>query len=213
MTRVKLCGITSADDRDAAIHAGADAIGVLVDIHGGSPREVSAVQAQRLLEDIPPFLTSVLVTMAESIDRITKLHRTIGADVVQLHGNHSRSVVADVSATVDRPVIVAVTPETPNIEAVATVADALLVDTPSEAGGGTGRTHDWKRSRTIVDSLACPVILAGGLHPDNVADAVRTVSPYGVDVASGVERQPGQKDHDAMAAFVHRAKRAEVPAR
>jgi phosphoribosylanthranilate isomerase len=89
------------------------------------------------------------------------------------------------------------------------VADGLLVDSVDETGaGGTGETHDWTRTRELVDSLSIPVVLAGGLDPEDVAGAVRTVEPYGVDVASGIERSGGVKDHDAVRAFISRARGA-----
>jgi phosphoribosylanthranilate isomerase len=86
------------------------------------------------------------------------------------------------------------------------VADAILLDSTTEDGaGGTGETHDWHAARTLVDDCSTPVVLAGGLTPGNVADAVRTVDPYAVDVSSGVERTDGEKDHDAVASFVRNA--------
>jgi phosphoribosylanthranilate isomerase len=92
------------------------------------------------------------------------------------------------------------------VEAYAEVANAVLVDSTDEDGaGGTGETHDWERTRDIRAGIETPLILAGGLTPENVAEAVETVDPFGVDTASGVERAGGEKDHDAVAAFVDRA--------
>jgi phosphoribosylanthranilate isomerase len=205
MTRVKICGLTSEADRDAAVAAGADAIGVLVDVSGESPREISADRAADLVAGLPPFVTSVLVTMPDSVEAAVSLRQRVGADAIQVHGTLSPAEVGELHERSDADVLVATGPE--DASAYAPVADAVLVDSLDESGGGgTGETHDWNRSRDLVVDLSVPVMLAGGLTPENVGEAVKRVDPYAVDTASGVEQTGGRKDHEAVRAFVARAR-------
>ena len=206
MTRVKICGLTREADVDAAVAAGADAVGLIAGVTVDTPRDVTLDRAATLAESVPPFVTTVLVTMpadaAEARERID----AVGPDAVQLHAADPQ-LVADLGDTaVD--VLAVVDPTDPDIDAYAEAADALLVDSvDAEGGGGTGETHDWERTAAIVDSLSVPVVLAGGLTPENVAEAVATVDPFAVDTASGVESSGGVKDHDAIRAFVDGATR------
>lgn len=213
VTRVKICGLTRIEDRDAAVDAGADALGVISGVPVETPREVSAQRARELVSGVPPFVTSVLVTMPESPQGAIKRQQRIGADAIQIHGTLSPAQLGGLRERVDVPVIAAVDANDVGIEVYAEVADALLVDSTSESGGGgTGETHDWDRSREINETTETPLILAGGLTPANVEEAIETVDPYGVDTASGVEREGGKKDHDAVAEFVGRARTMEVSA-
>jgi phosphoribosylanthranilate isomerase len=205
MTRVKLCGITSEADRDAAVEAGADAIGVIVDVDVETPREISAERAADLVSGVPPFVTTVLVTMPRSVEDAVSLLDVVGADAVQVHSTLAPDYVGGLRSRVEETVIAAVGPDA-DLRAYADAADALLVDSvDGEGGGGTGETQDWERTADLVGDIDAPVILAGGLTPENVAEAVETVEPFAVDTASGVERDGGVKDHDAMGAFVARA--------
>lgn len=204
MTRVKVCGTTTREDLEMVVDAGADALGFIVDVSVDTPREISAKQAVELARAAPPFVTTVLVTMPKSPEETVELASRVQPDVVQVHGGLTPGDLAFLSAKVHGDVVKAVSPE--NAPAYDTVADALLVDSLDEDGaGGTGDTHDWERTRELVESLESPVVLAGGLTPDNVAEAVETVRPFGVDVASGVESGPGRKDVDAVSAFVRAA--------
>jgi phosphoribosylanthranilate isomerase len=203
--RVKVCGITNASDRDAAVAAGADAIGVICDVPVDTPRAVDSGTATDLVAGVPPLVTSVLVTMPETVQAATRLARTVEPDAVQVHGGLSPPELGALSRRLNAAVIAGVDADADAAElaAYADAADALLVDSVDpEGGGGTGETHDWDRTADAVTDLDAPVLLAGGLTPDNVAEAVATVDPFGVDVASGVEREGGVKDHDAVAAFV-----------
>jgi phosphoribosylanthranilate isomerase len=127
---------------------------------------------------------------------------------VQVHGDLTPGEIEALGDRLDGDALVATDPGT--AAEYADVADGLVVDSIDDSGaGGTGETHDWERTREVVRELDVPVVLAGGLVPSNVAEAVRTVRPFAVDVASGVEGEtPGMKDHDAVRAFVRRAKRA-----
>ncbi|MEF8787303.1 MAG: phosphoribosylanthranilate isomerase [Haloarculaceae archaeon] len=205
MTRVKLCGITREADRDAAVAAGADAVGFIVDVDVETPREISAERAAALVDGVPPFVTSVLVTMPDSVEDAVTLLEEVGADAVQVHSTLAPEYVGGLRARVAGTVLAAVGPDA-DLRAYADAADALLVDSvDSEGGGGTGETQDWERTRDLIAGIDTPVVLAGGLTPENVRTAVETVDPYAVDTASGVESSGGVKDHDAMTAFVARA--------
>lgn len=204
MVATKICGLTRTADVRAAAAAGADAVGVVVDVPVDTPRAVAPDRANELVEAVPPFATSVLVTMPDHADDAVRLAERVGVDALQVHGLGPDECAA-VAAAFAGPVLAAVaTDEVPDYVGA---ADALLVDTPAaDGGGGTGRTHDWAATRAATASLDVPVVLAGGLTPENVRDAVETVRPYAVDVASGVEREGGVKDHDAVRAFVSRAR-------
>ncbi|MFD1585404.1 phosphoribosylanthranilate isomerase [Halorientalis brevis] len=213
MTRTKICGITRETDLDAVVDAGADAVGVTAAVSVDTPREVSVDRAADLIAAVPPFVTGVLVTMPETVARAVELVEAVEPDAVQLHGTLDPDEIAAVGRDVPSKVIAAIDAESDSIEAYAAAADALLVDSVDEqGGGGTGETHDWDRTRELVTDLDVPVVLAGGLTPDNVAAAVETVEPFAVDVASGVEQEGGVKDQAAVQAFVERATRARVEA-
>lgn len=204
--RVKLCGHTSAADLRASVATGADAVGVIADVSVDTPREVPVEDATDLLATVPPLVTGVLVTMPETVAEAVELVGRTSPDAVQVHGTLAPAEVAELCERVHVDVIAAVPADDPDLAAYAEAADALLVDTPAaDGGGGTGRTHDWAATRETTAELDVPVVLAGGLDPDNVAEAVRTVEPFGVDVASGVESEGGVKDRDAVAAFVANA--------
>lgn len=204
-TRVKICGLTSEADRDTAIGAGADAVGFISDVPIDTPREISAEQAERLVTGTPPFVTSVLVTMPDSVQDAVGLQSDVGADAVQIHGTLSPEKVGGLRARLDVPVVAAIDLSA-DIEAYADVADAVLVDsTDEDGGGGTGQTHDWERTRVVRAEIETPLILAGGLTAENVEAAIETVDPFAVDTASGVERTGGEKDDEAVRKFVERA--------
>ncbi|WP_049969784.1 phosphoribosylanthranilate isomerase [Haladaptatus cibarius] len=203
MTRAKICGLTAEDDLHAAISAGADAIGLLVDVPVDSPREIGPLRAAELAREVPPFVTTVLVTMPETPEQTVEIAEIVEPDAVQVHGMGVGDL-AYLSSSIDGNVIRAIDATTESPERYDTVADALLLD--AGKAGGTGETHDWERARELVNSLDSPVILAGGLSPDNVGDAVEAVEPFAVDVASGVESGGGQKDHSAVESFIRNAK-------
>lgn len=210
-TRVKICGVTRPEDRDVAVAAGADAIGVIVDVPVDTPREVAVDTARKLVDGIPPFVTAVLVTMPDSVQDAVTLQREVRADAIQVHAGLAPEKVGGLRVRADVPVVAAVDVSATNVAAYADAADALLLDSTDEAGGGgTGETHDWEQSRSYVDSLSAPVVLAGGLAPENVSQAIETVRPFAVDTATGVEASGGIKDHDAVRSFVDIARTAEV---
>lgn len=208
--RVKICGITREADLRAAAAAGADAVGVVADVSVETPREVTVDRAERLVAAAPPFLATTLVTMPSDPAAAADLAERVGADHLQVHGVTDPDALASLRDAVPARLLVAVgADEGATARTVAPVADGLLVDSATDEGaGGTGETHDWSATRDLAADLDAPVVLAGGLTPDNVASAVRTADPYGVDVASGVERTGGVKDHGAVRAFVRSARGA-----
>lgn len=216
--RVKICGITRTKDRDAAVRAGADAVGFITEVPVETPRELDPDRVATLVDGVPPFVAAVLVTMPDSVQEAASLQAKIGADVIQIHGGLSPEKLGRLGDRVDAAVIAAVDADQPDIEEYAAVADAILVDSTDDRGaGGTGEPHDWSRTREHVKNLDTPIVLAGGLTPENVATAVDTVRPFAVDTATGIEHEDPsredstagdgvRKDHDAMAAFIANAR-------
>lgn len=207
-TRVKICGLTGPEDLRTAVTAGADLLGAIVDVSVDTPRAVSADRARETLAAAPPGVSTVLVTMASTTGRVRELVDRVEPDAVQVHGDVSPRRVLRIGSELSVDVLVAVgAADTAALDRYDGVADALLVDSLDDDGaGGTGETHDWARTREATADLETPVFLAGGLTPSNVRRAVRTVRPYAVDVASGVERTGGVKEPDAVTRFVHAAR-------
>jgi phosphoribosylanthranilate isomerase len=210
-TRVKLCGLTNPEDRDVAIRAGADAVGFISQVSVDTEREISPARASDLVSGMPPFVTSVLVTMPASVEEAVDLQAQVNANALQIHETLSPQQLNTLSERIDAQVIAVVDVAEPEIPAYADVTDVLLVDsTREDGGGGTGETHDWERTRDIAAKIDVPLVLAGGLHPNNVRSAIETVNPFGVDTASGVERVEGQKDHSAVELFVNTIRQTET---
>jgi phosphoribosylanthranilate isomerase len=203
--KIKICGVTTSEDRDLVVDAGADAVGFVSDVSIDTPREVTPERAATLSATVPPFVSSVLVTMPDGVTDALELVEQVRPDTVQVHGLTPKCI-SNLSSATSVSVMPAVSAgDAPRYESV---ADALVVDSLDKDGaGGTGSTHDWDRTRDLVTELDIPVVLAGGLTPENVSRAVETVRPYGVDVASGVERQGGVKHPDAVRSFVKRVQR------
>ena len=204
MIRVKVCGIMSKSDLESAISGGADAVGFIVEIDGSRHR-ISADAARDLIMKVPVFINSVAVIAPNSVDEAVKLAHKTGADLLQIHGTLGAKDIIDLKARIPQKIIAAVPARCENINdtrALSIAADAVLLDTFKDGKlGGTGATHDWNTSASIARDLKAPVILAGGLNPSNVAEAIKIVRPYAVDVSSGVETD-GQKDPEKVAAFV-----------
>ena len=210
MTRVKICGVTNRADLRAVAEAGADAVGVISEVSVDTPREVDPATAADLTARAPPFLTTVLVTMPDTLEEAVNLVRTVAPDVLQVHAEFTADELGFVRAETETKVV----PVVDHADAdracdLDEAADAILVDSTGDGGGGgTGETGDWEATADLVRELVSPVVLAGGLTPENVADAIGTVEPFAVDVASGVERSGGAKDHTAVARFVRNAGRS-----
>lgn len=206
MTRVKICGITRHEDAMAAIDLGASALGF--NFYPRSPRYISMRQAARIIENLPPFITKigVVVNFGPARD-IRRLALALSLNGVQLQGEESRAIV---KALRPLPVIKAfrVTEDFDLAVLKRYAATAILLDgmVPGKFGG-TGKTFDWRVARQVARSHR--VLLSGGLTPVNVEKAILEARPYAVDVASGVESSPGQKDFRKMRAFMGAVRRAD----
>lgn len=203
MTRIKICGIMNRTELSLALRSGADALGFVVEIDS-SRHSLTAEQAGRLIREVPLFNQSVAVIAPKDVDGAAGLAEASGADVLQVHGSLGPSDLLELKSRVNQKIVAALNPETDPVEVqrMADVADAILLDTfAGGVLGGTGRVHDWERSARLAAALNVPVILAGGLHPGNVAEAIRRVRPYAVDASSGLETA-GRKDEEKMARFV-----------
>ncbi|MEM3041367.1 MAG: phosphoribosylanthranilate isomerase [Nitrososphaerota archaeon] len=212
--RVKICGITSIQDLHAAVEAGADAVGFVVETPQ-SPRTLSIKEAKQLIRETPIFVETVAVTVPEDLSHLEKVYEELSPDIIQVHDSshlyekirkrlHDARVIGAVQA---RPDI-----DIDSILKVAAGFDAILLDSyvPGKLGG-SGEPHDWKISKRIRDLIdPKPLILAGGLRPENVKEAIHTVKPYAVDVSSGVEKKPGVKDREKIFQFVKNAREAEI---
>lgn len=200
---VKICGITRAEDAAAAADAGADAIGL---VFAESPRRVSVAQAQAIVAALPPGVTPVALFVDEPLAGIIATCRALGVRTVQLHGDESPELAR---ALGDLCVIKAFrVGSQADLEALRGYpASAYLLDA-KVAGkrGGSGVRLDWDLASRAT--ALGRIILAGGLSPDNVAEAIRRVRPYGVDVSSGVESSAGRKDPAKVQAFVAAARAA-----
>ena len=199
MVRVKICGITSSEDAGAAIAAGADALGF---VFAKSPRRVNANAAREIIKGLPPFISTVGVFVNGSTVEMIEIKEYCGLDILQLHGDEPEAVVDQLGKRVIKAIRIADTiPEEFNHYPNAT----LLLDTYNPGiRGGTGESFDWNVAAAPARDR--PIILAGGLSPDNVAEAVKIVNPYAVDVSSGVESIPGRKNYERMELFIRRAK-------
>ncbi|ADQ66669.1 phosphoribosylanthranilate isomerase [Halogeometricum borinquense DSM 11551] len=207
MVRVKICGVTSESDLRAVERAGADAVGFIADVPVDTPRELSLDRAAELAAAAAPFLTTTLVTMPETVSEAIEVGSRVKPDVVQIHGEFDAEQFRAIRAGVDARIAAVVDAEQPQRACdLDSAVDAIVVDSVSDKGaGGTGKTHDWEQTAKATAELDAPVVLAGGLTPENVTEAVETVNPFAVDVASGVESSGGVKDHDAVRAFVANA--------
>lgn len=200
--RVKICGITRVEDALAAVAAGADAIGLV--FYAGSPRAVDVVQARRILAVLPPFVTSVGLFVDIPRAELEGILDSVPLDLLQFHGSES----VEQCEGFNRPYIKALRVKAGDDISAAIdrypSARGILLDTYVEGvPGGTGAVFDW----SLVPQVASkPLILAGGLHPDNVAAAVAQVRPYAVDVSGGVEADKGIKDAARIAAFIRAAR-------
>ncbi|MCY0109823.1 MULTISPECIES: phosphoribosylanthranilate isomerase [Pseudomonas] len=202
--RSKICGITRIEDALAAVEAGADAIGFV--FYAKSPRAVNVQQARAIIRALPPFVTTVGLFVNASRCELGEILDAVPLDLLQFHGDES----AEACEEWRRPYIKALRVKAGDDIAAAVAAypgaSGVLLDTYVEGvPGGTGEAFDWS---LIPPDLSKPLILAGGLTPENVADAVARVRPYAVDVSGGVEASKGIKDHAKIRAFIAAARKA-----
>jgi len=223
-TKVKICGNTTVEDAIVAAKAGADAVGVIN--VANTRRYIDLEHAKKIFEPLPIFVSKVVVVTLDNMpvevvhDKIKSIE-ALGADCIQLHGEEPVELAADLRKSMKsrigiiKKVAVGGDKEKCLECALAyeNVVDAILLDTAAAAGGtgeigGTGKEHDWNISKEIVERVKKPVILAGGLNPENVAKAIELVKPYAVDVSSGVESEVRKKDEAKVKKFIEAAKPA-----
>ncbi|MBR5662487.1 MAG: phosphoribosylanthranilate isomerase [Bacilli bacterium] len=217
MVKVKICANKTVDDIKASIDAGADIVGLLVGQEHASTDFIDKYKAKELANFAKGKLDVSLVTHLTNADEIIDLTNFIGNNVIQLHSDISEEEVEKIKKTL------------PNIKLIRLIhissdgkictdykkmkyADYYLLDSfnlKTNQVGGTGLTHDWNKSRELIKILDKPVFLAGGLNPDNVADAIKIAKPYGVDVNSGCKNSLGLKDKQKVMEFVRNAKKGE----
>lgn len=219
---VKICGTTNLEDALAAVDAGADALGF---VFAESPRRVEPSVAAHITPSLPVGIERIGVFVNETAERIREIVEEAGLSGVQLHGEESLDFAAKLGANLGPIRMLRVIPVLPIRrirEMVATGGvvmklgrgiDAVLIDSAVQGQrGGSGQTWNWEMGKFLLESFRDNVrmIVAGGLTPTNVADAIRTLHPWGVDVSSGVECKPGKKDHAQIRAFVKAAKGVEL---
>lgn len=205
-TRVKICGITRVEDARAAIDSGADALGLV--FYSKSPRYVELSVAANIARTIEPFVTTVGLFVNAEAAQVREAVKTVGLDLLQFHGDEDEAYCAQF----DMPYIKAIrmSPELDVKEVVTKYPSArgFLFDAwNKDKYGGTGETFEWQRLSSLKESADTdiPFILAGGLTPENVDQAVAAVKPYAIDVSGGVEQSPGIKSPELIQQFIDRS--------
>ena len=215
--RVKICGITRPEWARAAADAGADAIGL---VFAESPRRISADQARRIVQALPPWVAPVGVFVDEAPGAICETAAAAGLVTVQLHGAEPPEMLANLqNLKIIKAFRIGSAQDAEDARAWrkecekrGRTPDAYLVDArvPGGPKGGTGRPADWALAARLVREGFWPLVLSGGLSAENVAEAIRTVRPWGVDSSSGTEGAPGKKDAEKIRAFVEAVRQADV---
>jgi phosphoribosylanthranilate isomerase len=201
-TRVKICGVTNVADAQAAAEAGADMIGL--NFYEKSPRYVSLKAAAAISKQLPPFVMRVGVFVNPEEALVTRAIGECNLSLLQFHGDETSEFCTQFSLMSIKALRVR---DAESLKALANFqTDAFLLDAHSKSGlGGTGEQFNWDQA-VEAQKFGKPIFLAGGLTPENVAEAVRKVRPFAVDVSSGVEISPGKKNHAKMKAFIAAAK-------
>lgn len=206
MTLVKICGITSLDDALAAVEAGADALGF--NFYTRSPRYISPANAREIIDRLPSSILKVGVFVNEKLPSLQTIASEANLTAVQLHGDESPEYCSDLAATY----VIKAFGARDNLDLSNYKVDAIMLDTKDELlRGGTGRVFDWSIAQRAGNSIP-KLFLAGGLSPENVAEAIATVKPYAVDACSSLEETPGKKNHARMRAFVNAVRRVALDA-
>lgn len=203
MTRIKICGITRAEDLRAAVEYGADALGLV--FYEASPRNVTIPHAAHLAQTAPPFVTLVGLFVNPNVEEVQTVLRHVPLATLQFHGEETPEFCAQFNKPYLKAIRVKAGVDLLQCASDFSSAQGLLLDAHVEGvQGGTGATFDWT---LIPKNMPMPIILSGGLDAKNVAEAIRLVKPYAVDVSSGVEASKGIKDAAKIAAFINEVKR------
>lgn len=219
--RVKICGMKSVHDIDLAVKCGADAVGFITDVPVETPRKIDIKTAAGLISGVPLFVDTVLVIMPDNAKHalemigaakpgVVQVHNDIGVDELETMRNNTaidivKTISIPISTKISADIIDAITRQVNDLTN-RDLVDGILLDSSAYGKvGGTGAAHDWSVSRAVVEAVDVPVVLAGGLNPDNVKDAVEEVLPYAVDTASGIETD-GMKDERKICRFIKEAR-------
>ena len=201
---VKICGITDYEDASIAVELGTGALGF---IFADSPRQITPQKARDIISAMPPFVKTVGVFVNEGPAAIKEIIHYCGLDLVQLHGDESPGLCCELMPYTIKALRIKDEASLRTSRIYHGKVRALLLDTYSkDKAGGTGKTFDWQLAIKIK-KLGIPIILAGGLGPSNIDDAISTVRPYAVDVNSGVEERPGKKSHTLMKDLMEKMRR------
>ena len=204
-TRVKICGITNPADAQAAVEAGADALGFI--FYKKSPRHVAISAAAKITKKVPPFILRVGVFVNPAAELVRRAIGECGLNLLQFHGDETPEFCARFGLMSMKAFRIRDAESLKELPKYPT--EAWLLDAYSAKNlGGTGEKFNWDLA-VEAKKLGKPIFLAGGLTPENVAAAVRQVQPFGVDVSSGVERSPGKKDHARVRAFIANVRQGE----
>ena len=204
-TRIKICGITRAQDLDAAVNAGADAVGFV--FYPPSPRFVEGEQARALALRVPPLVSRVGLFVNAAADEVRRVLERVPIDLLQFHGDENARYCEQFGYPYLKAARVRPGLDLLEFARCFPTAQGLLLDAWVEAYGGAGQSFDWS---LIPETLPLPVLLSGGLHAGNVSEAVVKVHPWAVDVSSGVEIAKGVKDAEKIAAFIAAVRKADV---
>jgi phosphoribosylanthranilate isomerase len=217
MTWIKICGITNLEDARAAVEAGADALGFV--FYEKSSRMVDSASVREIVDALPAAIEKIGVFVNQTEDSICAVAEQAGLSGIQLHGDNEDPRGADLISErcPDLKILIGVSMRQPKPESRAMIwrpdtVHAFLVDSgTSSQPGGTGERFDWETGRRSIEVIASlgHVVIAGGLSPTNVAEAMGMLKPWGVDVSSGVEAQPRKKDREKLRAFVTAVRQAE----
>lgn len=214
MTFVKICGLTNPEDAQMAMDMGADFLGFVN--AEKSPRYLTPDEVARIINEINPLVPTVLVTHSQDVTEILNSYEAAATDILQVHAPLSFDEYVEIKAMA--PIVIANVSIDAGLEKateklkgrvamISEVVDYILLDTKfGKEIGGTGKTYDWSIASDLKKDSLAPVVMAGGLNPGNVAEAVFQVKPFAVDVSSGVESVVGRKDPQKIRAFINQAK-------
>ena len=204
-TRVKICGITRYNDATAAINEGADALGFV--FYEPSPRYISVEEAALIFNKIPPFINTVGLFVNADYDFVLNASNALNINLLQFHGDEDEAYCSSFGKPYIKAIRIQETTNLLDVSRQFHSASGLLIDAfDKDKFGGTGETFDWSLLQTACD---LPIILAGGLTPDNISDAIKQTHPYAVDVSSGVEESKGVKSHPLIKQFMKEVKCAD----
>lgn len=214
--KVKICGVTREEDVRMICELDADAIGFVVNVPS-SPRSLNLERAKNLFKLVSNHVKKVLVTVPQSINEILEFYEYLKPDIIQIHGENIKEL-HELKKKLSKVILIRALSVRLNDEILKVAIkevkffDAILVDSFAFGKyGGVGVTHDWNISKCVREAIyPKPLILAGGLNPENVKEAINTVMPYAVDVSTGVESKPGIKDYNKVKAFIENAKKVRL---